>query len=528
MISISIRAGSAIWRQKCAALDPCLRFAIVVFMALLTPNVHAQHPSPANGPQPGTTDWPMWGGAQERNLVSPATGIFFDFDPETKKHILWTAKLGSITYASPVVAAGKVFIGTNNAAGYRPQHQGDRGILLCFDAITGKFLWQLTRPKLPQGRANDSPAQGIASTPCVEGNRLWVMTNRAELMCLDVNGFYDGKNDGPYTDETDTGQQDADIVWSLDLIGKLGVYPQRLAASSPVVRGDLLYVVTSNGLDEWQLNVPAPEAPSFIAVNKHTGAVVWQDSSPATASKAPPPFNTIFQGQWSSPAIGIVHGKAQVYMPGGDGCLYAFDAVEHNGRRPKLLWWFDVNQGAGAAVVGAGRSLNGIVATPVFDDNSVVIAVGQEPGHGDGVGQLFRIDATKQGDVTQRGLLWHCGGPGPNGDFLFRRTISTVAIHRGLVYAANLGGFIQCLDFQTGKPYWEHDMLAAVWGSPLVVDGKVLLGDEDGDITILAEGRAKKVIRDVNLGSAIYSTPTAANGVLYIASQKTLFAIGAR
>ena len=151
-------------------------------------------------------DWPMFGSGIGRNQVNASKGVSFDFRLQNsnsrdeglkpRKNVLWTADLGSQTYGSAVVSQGRVFVGTNNHAGYRPKIEGDRGVLLCFEEATGKFLWQLSREKLAEGRAEDMPLTGIVSTPCVEKNRLWVVTNRAELMCLDVAGFSDGKNDG--------------------------------------------------------------------------------------------------------------------------------------------------------------------------------------------------------------------------------------------------------------------------------------------------------------------------------------------
>ena len=191
----------------------------------------------------------------------------------------------------------------------------------------GKFLWQLTREKLPQGRVNDWPLQGICSAPVVEGNRLWVVTNRCELMCVDLEGFYDDENDG-IKDEVDKEKEDADIIWNLDMIEELGVFPHNLATSSPVIHGDYVYIVTSNGVDEAHLDIPSPRAPCFLCVNKNTGEVKWEDNTP---------FDEILHGQWSSPAIGIVDGKVQIYMPGGDGWLYTFN------EEGKLVWKFDLN-----------------------------------------------------------------------------------------------------------------------------------------------------------------------------------------
>ena len=117
--------------------------------------------TPNSGKPVASGDWPMWAGTIHRNMYNPTTGISLDFQPaedvKKGKHLLWVSPLGSQTYGNPVVAQGKVYVGTNNGGNYRPKHKGDRGVVLCFDEKTGKFLWQLTREKLPQGRVNDWP-----------------------------------------------------------------------------------------------------------------------------------------------------------------------------------------------------------------------------------------------------------------------------------------------------------------------------------------------------------------------------------
>jgi outer membrane protein assembly factor BamB len=149
-------------------------------------------------------------------------------------------------------------------------------------------------------------------------------------------------------------------------------------------------------------------------------------------------------------------------------------------------------------------------------DNKVFVAVGQDPEHGEGVGHLYAVDGTKRGDITESGLVWH---------HPFRRTISTVAISDGVVYAANFSGFLHALDLASGELLWEHDLLAAVWGSPFVVDGKVLIGDEDGDIAVLQAGKTHELLSEVNMGNSVYSTPVVANGVMYIMTRSRIYAI---
>jgi outer membrane protein assembly factor BamB len=119
---------------------------------------------------PGTGDWPMWGGKPDRNMVSNMKGLPTEWDVKTKKNVKWVAQLGSQSYGNPVVADGMVFVGTNNEALRDPKQPGDRGVLMAFREGTGEFLWQQTHEKLESGRANDWPFRGVRARPLVEGS----------------------------------------------------------------------------------------------------------------------------------------------------------------------------------------------------------------------------------------------------------------------------------------------------------------------------------------------------------------------
>ena len=449
-------------------------------------------------------DWPMWGGRPDRNMVSDEKGIPRTWDVDNKTNIKWVADLGSQSYGNPVVADGKIYIGTNNELLRNPKLGNDRGVVMCFRESDGEFLWQMTHAKLASGRVNDWPEQGVCSSPAVVDGIVYYVSSRAEVIALDAEGFRDGENDGPYKDEEETSEVDGDVIWKLDMYEELTVFPHNMAATSPVVVGDMLYVNTSNGVDESHINIPYPDAPSFLALNRHTGEIIWEDGSPGDG---------ILHGQWASPAYGEALGIPQVVFAGGDGWLRSFEP-----KTGKLLWTFDCNPKDSEWKQGRGDR-NNIIATPVMYDDKVFVAVGQDPEHGEGVGHLWAIDATKKGDVTKTGVIWHHD---------FRRTISTVAIDDGILYVPNFSGFFQALDVETGKLLWEYDMLAAVWGSPYVVDGKVMLGDEDGDLTVMKTGRVKEVLSEINFGNSVYSTPVVANGVLYIMTRSHLYAIAAK
>jgi outer membrane protein assembly factor BamB len=470
-----------------------LSFAVAVAVALGIGN------NCVSASDPGSGDWPMWGGTAERNMVSNQKGMPTSWDVKTKKNVKWVAALGSQSYGNPVVAGGQVYVGTNNELLRDPKQGGDRGVLMCFRESDGEFLWQHTNEKLASGRVNDWPFQGVCSSPLVEGDRLYYVTNRCEVVCLDTQGFRDNENDGPYKDEKLTGQFDADIVWKFDMLEEVGSFPHNMSNCSPVSYGDMLYICTSNGQDESHVNIPSPKAPSIITINKKTGKLVWEDNSV---------FDRILHGQWSSPSVGKIGDVLQVVHAQGDGWVRGYDAMSG-----KKLWEFDSNPKDSVWP----KTRNELISTPVIYDNKVYVANGQDPEHGEGVGHLYCIDGTKRGDITKTGVVWQYDK--------IRRSISTAAIYDGMLFYPDFSGFLHCLDAKTGKVFWVHDMFAAVWGSPMVVDGKVYLGDEDGDIAILAATREKKLIGEVNMGSSVYCTPIPANGALFIANRNQLYSI---
>mgnify|MGYP003514647858 CR=1 FL=1 len=69
------------------------------------------------------------------------------------------------------------------------------------------------------------------------------------------------------------------------------------------------------------------------------------------------------------------------------------------------------------------------------------------------------------------------------------------------------------------------DTKGHIWSSPLVADGKVYLGDEDGDVVIMKTGKTREVLAEVNMGSSVYGSFVAANGALYITNRNQLFSI---
>jgi outer membrane protein assembly factor BamB len=439
--------------------------------------------------------------------------------PDPMKKTRWVVKLGSQTYGNPTVAGGRVFVGTNNDSPRDPRRDGDRGVLMCFDETTGKFLWQLAVPKHPAGRNIDWEFVGLCSSPTVDGDRVYVVTNRCEVLCLDVGGLANG-NEGPFKEEAaylatpgkppvDLGATDADVVWRFDMLDGLGVYPRYQTSSSILVVGDRLYVTTSNSVDWTGHHTPAPDAPALVCLDKRTGKVLAEEKSGIS--------RRTFTSNWSSPAYGKFNGRELVVFGGGDGWCYGFDLDL------KEVWRYDCNPGEYRAAGGKPikyedpKGPSEVIATPVVVDGRVYVCIGQDPEKGDGVGALNCIDGAMSGDITELGRVWRFTG--------IQRSMSTASVAGELIYVGDFAGFVYCLERSSGTLLWKHDTEGRAWGSTLVADGKVYFGNENGVLTVLAAGRDLKKLGEIDFGSTLYSTPVAANGALYVATDKHLYAI---
>jgi outer membrane protein assembly factor BamB len=486
--------------------------------------------------------WPMFGGSLGRNMVNTVEkNLVADFDAKTKKNVKWVAKLGSRSYGGPTFGNGKILLGTNNDDPRDPKHKGDKGVVMCFNQADGKLLWQAVHDKLESGQVNDYPEQGICSAPFIEGDRAYYVSNRSEVVCVDLNGPAAGL--------------DAKFIWKYDMMKELNNFPHNLSSCSPLVVGDTIFLVTSNGVDEGHINIPSPKAPSFIALDKKTGALKWQNNSPSIRAADAKGQGikdltnrglALMHGQWANPSYAVVNGKPQVVFPGGDGWLYSFNPADG-----KLIWKFDANPKDAKYSLGGNGTRSDFIATPVIVDNHLFIGTGQDPDHYTGVGHLWCIDITKEGDVSPEivlddkpfppktkanpnsAVVWHFGGMASEADaeklgrdFYYGRTMSTAAVHDGLLYTAEVAGYIHCLDAKTGHHYWSQDLKSSIWGSPTWIDGKVYIGTDDGDVWVFPEGKELKEPKKFDMGNSVKSTPVAADGVLYVMTESFLYALG--
>jgi outer membrane protein assembly factor BamB len=474
-------------------------------------------------------DQPQWGQRYTRNMVSAETGLVDSFDIAAGRNVRWSCRLGTDTYSTPVVAGGRVLIGTNNARPRDPQHGGDCGVLMCLDEKDGRLCWQLVVPKLGGSPYRDWPRTGLVSPCTVEGDRVYLVSNRNEVMCLDLAGLGNG-NDGPYQDESahmglgGSGPQplnptDADVLWLFDIDRELGVHQHDAAHSSILIHGNHLYLCTSNGVDDDHLRIPSPNAPSLIVLDKATGRLVARDEE----HMAPRTIHCT----WSSPAIGDVSGRPLVLFGGGDGVCYGFETaappVPGGLQVLRKSWWFDCDPSAPREQVhryqdNRHEGPSNIYGMPVFHKDRAYVAAGGDFWHGKRESWLKCIDPTGRGDITTSGQVWSYA--------LQEYCMATPAVYDDLVFIADCKGRVHCVDSGTGQLQWIQETKGEIWSSTLVADGKVYAANRRGELWIFAASRTCKVLNAVRLDDPIHGTPMAANGTLYVATMTHLYALG--
>jgi outer membrane protein assembly factor BamB len=427
---------------------------------------------------------------------------------------------------------------------------------MCFAEQSGELLWQLSVPKREDDPYLDWPNTGISSPVTVEGDRVYLVSNRGEVMCLDARGLSNG-NDGPYRDEarhmtptkpaplppgqsnrvaqptspTPTterssklltlGPLDADIIWLFDLTTEAGIWSHDAAHSSILIHGNHLYLNTGTGVDNTHRRIRTPDAPSLVVLDKSTGKLLARDNERIATN--------IFHCTWSAPSMGTVNGRPLVFFAGGNGIIYAFPALsiapksgEGGVRSLDPIWQFDFDPTAPKGdihpyMTNRREGPSNIYGMPVFYHNRIYVAGGGDLFWGKNQAWLKCIDVTKTGNITTNGLVWSYA--------LEKHVLSTPAISGGLLFIADCGRKFHCLDAETGQPHWSHEIKGEVWASPLVADGKVFLGTRNGTFYIFGASKEKNLLNTIELGSPISATAIAANGVLYVATMTRLYAV---
>jgi outer membrane protein assembly factor BamB len=221
----------------------------------------------------------------------------------------------------------------------------------------------------------------------------------------------------------------------------------------------------------------------------------------------------------------------------GDGWLRSFEA-----QSGKLIWKCDLNPKDAVYRLAVGTRAFPM-ASPVYHEVRVFISTGDDPEHISGLGYVYCVDPTKEGDISlelddgkskgkpnpKSAVFWRFGGPDNDAnakrDYKFGHTLGNCTIHDDLVYVCDIEGFAFCFDAKTGKLHWQHDTKSEIWATPLWADGKVYVPTRDGDVWIFAHGKEKKLIANIDMDTSLPNCPVFANGTLYLMGENKLYAV---
>ena len=146
---------------------------------------------------------------------------------------------------------------------------------------------------------------------------------------------------------------------------------------------------TSNGQDESHVHIPSPRRPRSSRSTRTPGSWCGKTTRSRTAS-------CTGSGRRRRSARSAACFRSSP-LRATAGCAAT------KPQSGKKLWEFDTNPKDAVWP----RTRNELIATPVIYKERVYIGNGQDPEHGEGVGHFYAIDATKRGDITQTGRLWH-------------------------------------------------------------------------------------------------------------------------
>lgn len=448
-------------------------------------------------------EWPQFRGPNATGVAHESRPLPVEFSKD--KNVAWSMELGE-GIASPIVSAGKVCATT--------MFDDHTFGVLCFDAATGKELW---RQRLDTGPTPSimPPNAQASSTPCADGERVYVYFSTLGLMAFDLH----------------TGQP----RWTQKLPTPFYLMSWG-AAHSPIVYGDWVIFNQDDDL-----------APFLVAIDKVTGDVRWKtDRAEMLAGYAVP---VICQAHGQTDVVVAGTGKLQGYDPAngqlrwtcntllrtvmttpaveGDTIYTAIQSYGDTDRVLKyaLLEWKDTNQDGKLS-----KSELDPVFWPKFDRgdangdgflvDSEIDAAFQAPTNMAGGGNTIQaVRGGGQGDVTKTHLLWNIDNTSPS-------NIASPLVAGGRVFVVKKGGLSASFDATNGREVWSKkriNNLGNYYASPIAGDGKLYVTGENGFLVVLRDGPEVEVLAKNDLGDSCLATPAIADGRLFVRTLRKLY-----
>lgn len=429
------------------------------------------------GAKPAKGSWPSFRGPNASG-VAEGQNLPEKWNAGTRENILWRTPVQGLAHSSPIVWGDRIFVTTAISskanATFKPGLYGDgdasddmsrhKWVLYAIDKATGKIAWERVAVEGEPRNKRHIKSTYASASPATDGRIVVAWFGSQGVHAFDVNGK---------------------PLWQVDL-GRvdMGAYDipafEWGPASSPIVWNDLVLIQCDT------------QADSFIlALDARTGKTVWKTERDELPS-------------WGTPSVLTVSGGPQL-VTNASKFIRGYDP-----RTGKELWRL-------------GGSSKITAPTPIAAGDVLIVASGRGPER-----PIFAVRPDARGDVTlakdttsNAAVAWSKTGRGPY--------MPTPLVYDGILYVLGNNGVFDAYDVATGQEVYRQRLPNVGSGfsaSPVAADGKIYLSNEDGEMLVIAAGREFKHITTNSMGELLMATPALSDGVMYVRTAASLFAIG--
>lgn len=398
-------------------------------------------------------NWPQWRGAR-LDGSSHETGVPVKWSKD--ENVVWRTELPGPAGSTPVIWDDRIYLTSAD---------GDSLVLIALDK-SGKHLWK--RSLADHNKTVRGDEGNYASpSPSTDGKHVWAMMGTGDIGCFTADG---------------------QEVWKFNLQDRYGKFDIQFGmTSTPVLDGNRLY-----------LQLLHSGGAKVIALDKLTGAEVWQQNRPSDAREE-------CEHSYASP---IIYRDDKLDLLVTHGCDYV---VAHRIDDGAEVW-----RCGGLNPLGNYNPTLRFVASPVAVPGLIIVPSAKN-------GPVLALDPASKGDISdsKEGHFWTREHNTPD--------VPSPLVVDGLVYLCREDGTLLCLDAKTGaeiypKPQRTHsDRYRA---SPVYADGKIYLTARGGMVTVVKAGKTFEVLSSNDLGEAISSSPAISGGRIYLRTFNALYAIG--
>lgn len=426
---------------------------------------------------PAEGSWPSFRGPAASG-VADGTDLPDTWNGETGENILWRAEIAGLAHSSPVVWGERVFVTTavsgEGSATFKPGLYGEgnasqdrsdhRFEVMAFDRKTGEKLWtRVATAGVPIDKRHIKATYANPS-PATDGRVVVAWFGSQGVFAYDIDG---------------------NLLWQVEMGHlDLGAYDvpsyEWGPASSPIIWDGKVYLQCDTQTDSF-----------LLALDAETGETIWKTERDEIPS-------------WGTPTV----------VPAATGPELVTNASN-------FIRGYDPETGEELWRLGGSSKIT--APTPIIADDLIVVASGRRPER-----PIYVLRPGARGEITlaegetaNDSVVWSLERRGPY--------MPTPLVYQGRLYVLNNNGEFAAYELATGKEFYrvraDHGG-SGFSASPVAADGRIYLPSEDGDILVVTAGDEYEHLATLPMGELLMASPALSDGVMYVRTASSLFAIG--